>query len=337
MKSFFKFRIAGLVAVFLVILAGSIVRMTGSGMGCPDWPKCFGQWVPPTEEAELPDDYQEKYSQQRAEKIQKFADFLSTIGFKTKAEQLRNDKTLLREQPFNLAQTYTEYGNRLFGFLAGNFILIGTIWALFFWRKRKDLFFLSLLSLVIISIQAWFGSIVVATNLVPWTISVHMFLAMITVALEILIISKAAPKIAVPKINNRVKVMLWVALGIITYQMLMGVQVRQQVDQMIDEGFDYGALMNGFDFWYYIHRSFSWIVLFIFIYVFTKLRHIKKFRIYLSVILAAIGIEFITGILISYFDFPPASQPIHLGAATIIFAFQLLLMFQSFKPGKPAS
>ncbi len=118
-KRFQKINLITIVLLFVLILAGGVVRSTGSGMGCPDWPKCFGRYVPPTESSELPADYKQKYVAGREAKNQRFAKTLDVFGFSDLATRLRQDKSILVPEEFNAAKTWTEYINRLIGAISG--------------------------------------------------------------------------------------------------------------------------------------------------------------------------------------------------------------------------
>ncbi|MDC1403980.1 COX15/CtaA family protein, partial [Crocinitomicaceae bacterium] len=111
-RVFVKLHWISLVLILLVFVAGSVVRTSGSGMGCPDWPKCFGQWVPPTSEAQLPDNYRNPLLEKRIKKAERFVKLLNFLGLKETAEKLTNDPYLYQEDPFNARRTWTEYINR---------------------------------------------------------------------------------------------------------------------------------------------------------------------------------------------------------------------------------
>lgn len=326
-KSFVRFNWVTLVLIYLVVVAGSFVRITGSGMGCPDWPKCFGQWVPPTEVSELPSNYKEVYSEKRAKKIEKFAKFLSKIGLKATADQIMNDPTLRVEESFNWKRTWTEYGNRLVGFLAGNFMLAMFIWILIKYRKRK-LVLITLFNLVLMFLEAWFGSIVVASNLVPWTITIHMFLALVIIAIQLYVIREISPvqqkKI---ELNKTMKWMAVVVLAITFYQMFLGTQVREFIDELTKAGYGREAWTEHLGWAFLIHRSFSWLVLILMTYMIWKNEKTSKLTIIRSayVILA---LELISGILLAYANMPGLVQTSHLVFAAILFGVLTMLVFR---------
>lgn len=332
-RAFVRFNWIALISIYLVVIAGSFVRITGSGMGCPDWPKCFGQWVPPTDSLNLPDDYQTVYSEKREKKIKKFANFLDVLGMSETADQLRNDKSLLVEEPFNAAKTWTEYVNRLFGFLAGNFVLGVFLWILFFYRKRK-LILISLLNLILLAIQAWFGSIVVATNLVPWTITVHMFLALVIIGLQFIIIRQVSEPTQRPiKVGKWLKFIVLISFLITFYQMFLGTQVREYIDELTKEGFGREQWSEKMGMIFYVHRTFSYLVLALLAVVFIINWKTVKSRL-LSSAFIILAIELLSGVLLAHFQMPGLVQVAHLLFATIIFGILFVAVLRIFLPFK---
>src|ERR1700712_1094033 len=120
---FQKVNLITIVLLFILILAGGIVRSTGSGMGCPDWPKCFGQYIPPVNSSELPKDYKQKYVNGRLSKNQRFAKTLDLFGYADLARRIREDRSILIPEEFNVAKTWTEYINRVIGVVSGFFLI----------------------------------------------------------------------------------------------------------------------------------------------------------------------------------------------------------------------
>ena len=329
-KRFIRFNWIVLILIYLVVIAGSFVRITGSGMGCPDWPKCFGAWVPPTNAEELPENYREAYLDKRTKKVEKFTKILNAIGMEETSDVLKNNPSVYKEEPFNVQKTWIEYVNRLFGFLAGNAMLLVFFWILLVYRKSK-LLWVSTINLVLMAFQAWFGSIVVATNLVPWTITIHMFMALLIIGIQIYFTVAASgkqlvfQKFSVPK---WMLALLWVVFVIIFYQMFLGTQVREAIDLLIKKGIGKEFWTEGVGLPFYIHRSFSWLVLVLLFIIFWFNEKGQRFgAIRLSFLVLAM--ELFSGVLLAYVEMPGLVRTIHLLFASVLFGVLFWFLIQT--------
>jgi len=291
-------------AVYCVIFMGGIVRASGAGMGCPDWPTCFGQWIPPTEESQLPANYHEIYAERGYENTQ-----------------------------FNPVKTWTEYANRLVGVTIG-FLIFLTAWSSRIYLKTdKTIFYLSLGSFFLVGFQGWLGSSVVASNLKPVMITLHMLLALVIVALLIYTIARSQreflSQIDTRLLPGKFKTVLVVAMIMTLLQVAMGTQVREAVDFIARENIDRQYWRDDFPIIFYIHRSFSSIILFTNLWLVWKLyqsvdRQSLLFRTGLA-LTALVVVAILAGVSLDRLGVPAIVQPIHLLMANLIFGAQFFL------------
>ncbi len=336
-SSFQKVNLITIVLLFVLILAGGVVRSTGSGMGCPDWPKCFGRYVPPTNSSELPKDYKKEYIAGRQAKNQRFAKTLDVFGFSDLAARLRGDKSILIPEEFNGAKTWTEYINRLIGAISGLFLFLTAVYAFSYWKNNKLIVFLSVLNLILVGFQGWLGSIVVSTNLVAWIVTVHMLLALAILALSIATyhFAKVYNK---PKLNTIpiIHIVTLVTFILSIVQITFGTEVREKIDAVSTRLSGYrDGWVNGADGVFFQHRDVAILVLFINIMLYALIRrHFSRHSVQqqlMSFNFLVIMLQIVTGIILSYLSLPPFAQTLHIVFASLIFGAQFYLMLNLYR------
>ncbi|MCG8183200.1 COX15/CtaA family protein [Tenacibaculum piscium] len=325
-----------LVSVYIIFLAGSIVRMTGAGMGCPDWPKCFGYYIPPTSEAQIT--WQPNTEYQKGMIIIKNETlFVAENHLKTSTDfNLDNWEKYTKHEyaKFNKLHTWTEYINRLSSALAGIPFLFLIVISLSFWKENKKITLLSFGAFFLMLFEAWLGKTVVDTNLKPAIITIHMIGGLVIIGLLLwLLFIVSTHKKTTYKYNSLFNKLLIFSVIFSLIQIALGTQVRQFIDEQVKlfgfENKQYSLLNPNLKF--YIHRSFTIAIVLVNLGLF-YLNQLKNLGYKLiNWIVFLLFLETITGILMYYAEFPLGTQAIHLLSGAVLFGLQFYLLLQSRK------
>ncbi|NNC69699.1 MAG: heme A synthase [Flavobacteriaceae bacterium] len=320
-----------LISVYVIILAGATVRMTGSGMGCPDWPKCFGHLIPPTNEDEL--NWKENTEFKKGLIIIKDeALFVAKKNFRTTSEfNLKNWNRYTKHDyaEFNVMHTWVEYINRLATVVSGVFFLILIIGSLKFWKENKKIVLLSFLALFLMVFEAWLGKTVVDSNLAISKITIHMLVALLIVAL-LLTLRYITVQQKPFKYDKLFSGLLLFVFALTILQIVLGINVREFVDEQLKRvgigNKSFIELEENTKFM--IHRSFSIVLVLLNVWLYIRNRKLKLGYKLPFWILAILAVEILAGVAMQYADFPFGSQVLHLLFAALLFGVQFYLILE---------
>jgi len=327
-----------LVTVFLVILAGSIVRTTGSGMGCPDWPRCYGYFIPPSDKSALDFMPGKSYSKgimviQNDTLWRARAPFTAAESFNRAHWEKYPKHDYAR---FDVTETWIEYINRLLGALLGLFVLLMCIGSFAYRKQQPIVIALSFMVLFLTLFEAWLGALVVHSNLSGVKITVHMLAALLIVAVIIAALrSSSINNWAIPKNMRPAAQFLGFALLATLIQVYLGTQVREEIDEIakLNPPIDRSEWIDRLPGVFIIHRSFTLFILalngFVFYWILSKRElFTSAMRPLAQAGMFILALEIIVGIILAYASVPAWAQPIHLVLASLLFGVQSGLLFR---------
>jgi len=291
---FQKLALATTAVTFMLIGVGASVRASGAGLGCPDWPRCFGSWVPPTSPSQLP------------------------AGFDRAA--------------FNPVHTWTEYGNRLFGVLSGVLIAASFAAAIAWHRRSPRVLWPTAAAFLLVGLEGWQGGRVVAARLAPGTVSLHLLGALVIVSLLLYATVAAFFPQPLPSPSpgrRRIGLTAWGLLVLTVVQVVLGAEIRGQIDRIARSGVASRetalGLVGPLDI---VHRQISLLVLAAAIALGIHVWRRRRERALLLSAGAVVVIgcaQIAVGVILAYLSIPPLAQVAHVCLSSLLIGAQILL------------
>ena len=175
---------------FDLVLFGSFTRLSDSGLGCPDWPGCYG--------------------------------YMSPLGA---GEAIQAAQSAMPTGPVTLSKAWIEMIHRYLAMTVG--VLILTL-AVFSWKRDRTLWAWPTLTLVWVCVQGAFGALTVTMKLFPAIVSLHLLGGMLLLVLLLMQLLRqrhalwAESRLALP---TSVRWWLMATVGLLLLQVVMGAWV----------------------------------------------------------------------------------------------------------------
>ncbi len=316
-----KLTLAALISVLFLIFVGATVRVTGAGMGCPDWPTCWGLLIPPTQVSEV--DF----------------DKLPIEKFQRKAERMGRDPQSITKdslkQEFNPRHVWTEFINRLCSLPVGFFTLASFIASFGFRKTKASIFWLSFVSLLLVLANAIMGARVVYSGLAPGVLTIHLALAMLligTLSYCTWAGSDQPFKVTLHTWKKSILLVPLTLLILIVIEGISGAQIREMTDELAkfhDNSPRETWISELESTWLYLfHRSFSWLILIFTVWAFwtvIKNQSHKPTPTQIATVVIVLSQMFL-GLIMAQIHIYSWVQVLHVGLAAIL----LSLVFRWF-------
>lgn len=325
-----KYRKLAWVTLFLtfdLIMFGAFTRLTDSGLGCPDWPGCYGQSNP----------------------------FLAH-------EQISAAQAAMPTGPVTVAKAWIEMIHRYLAMTVGVLIigLVVIAWRGWIKSARQDMKFspwAPMVLLVLVCVQGAFGAWTVTMKLQPVIVTIHLLLALVLLSMLTWLCARQSDHHPVQGSARRLAAPATVAVALLGLQIALGGWVSTNYAALACYDFPlcHGALVpemdfgNGFSLWrhlgktasgdflpfpaltaiHWTHRMFAMVVIAFVGWLAWRATRDAGLRKTGRWILCILGLQFMSGVATVYFDWPLAIAVIHNGGAALLVLLLIMLNYKA--------